>query len=476
MHHSQNLTDSLSSSSLTLSSSLVSSNAPSSSSNKFISFGEQDIHNGCILKVSLNSESSSSGSNLDSYYYEQCSEHLKQGGLVAFPTETVYGLGANALDEKAVYSIFKAKKRPLTDPVIVHVLNVQEAKKYIVIEENSLYMKFYDYLAECFWPGPLTIVSKSNENIIPDCVTASTGYVGLRVPAHPVVRKLLEHCKLPISAPSANRFGHVSPTTASHVMEDLGCYKKEEIDGENVFRILILESSEQDGKHSECSVGIESTVVKITAAEQPNVLKLEVLRRGGISVEQLRKCAQVFVERESKDSYKPEILIETRQKTYSVKMNDTTAQIAPGQLITHYAPYVPAYILENVVTRTESSHSLKENHTLVPIQETIIVDFGGKLQHLSHICLVYKDLSKDGDIHVARKNVFQVLRECEKIESAQAILLPNLLHVDIEHADSLFDRLFRAASGTFACLIEEESGKYSLEIPSRSDAATHPSH
>ncbi|KAG2375071.1 hypothetical protein C9374_010075 [Naegleria lovaniensis] len=462
-------------------SSLNSSSSMAESNKLWISFGEHDVHNGCVLKVSLNSESSSESRNssdsssLDSYYYEQCSEHLKHGGLVAFPTETVYGLGANALDEKAVYSIFKAKKRPLTDPVIVHVLNVQEAKKYIVIEENSLYMKFYDYLAECFWPGPLTIVSKSNESIIPDCVTASTGYVGLRVPAHPVIRKLLEHCKLPISAPSANRFGHVSPTTASHVMEDLGCYKMEEIDGENVFRILILESSEQDVKHSECSVGIESTVVKITASEQSNVLKLEVLRRGGISVEQLRKCAQDFVERETRESYKPEILIETRQKTYSVKMNDTTAQIAPGQLITHYAPYVPAYILENVVT-VPTSHSMKENHMLVPIQETIIVDFGGKLQHLSNNCLVYKDLSKDGDIHVARKNVFQVLRECEKIESAQAILLPNLLHVDIEHADSLFDRLFRAASGTFACLIEEEPGKYSLEIPNRSDAATNVTH
>ncbi|EFC50626.1 predicted protein, partial [Naegleria gruberi] len=380
---------------------------------------------------------------------EECSEHLRNGGLVSFPTETVYGLGANALDEKAVYSIFKAKKRPLTDPVIVHVLDVDQAKKYITIEENSLHMRLYEHLAATFWPGPLTLVSKSNEQVIPDCVTASTGFVGIRVPAHPIIRKLLEHCKLPISAPSANRFGHISPTRASHVMEDLGLYGKDEIDNENVFRILVLEEENNSESKTECSVGIESTVAKISELEDKS-LKIEVLRRGGISLEQLKKSVQEFILEESNTRGTiPEVKVEARHQTYSVKMNDNTAQIAPGQLITHYAPYVPAFILDS---QTSVNCAASEKTTRVSIEDSILVDFGGKLNHLSSHCMHYIDLSPSSDINIARNKVFQVLRDCEKIENAKAILLPNLLNVDIEHADSLFDRLFRAASGTFASI------------------------
>ncbi|KAL9658434.1 hypothetical protein ABK040_005978 [Willaertia magna] len=407
-----------------------------------------DTYNGQILTIKNNNQSEE-----NEKIYNLCSEHLKQGGLVAFPTETVYGLGANALNETAVYSIFKAKKRPLTDPVIVHVLNVDEALKYIIIENNLL--NFYKHLANDFWPGPLTIVSQSNPKIIPDCVTANTGFVGIRVPSHKIVRNLLEHCKLPISAPSANRFGHVSPTSAEHVFDDLGCFKKEEIDNENVFRIYILKEEEEEHltttstnglkeeESSTCSVGIESTVIKL---EQVNDLQLKiiVLRRGGISIEQLKKSIERFINLNNNEKY--EILIETRQ--HVVKMNENTSQVSPGQLITHYAPDVPAYILNNL----NNTSTIDENISF-QLKDVVIVDFHENLKNLKDKCLYYIDLSKEGDIKIARNKIFSILRECEKIENAKAILLPNLLHVEKEHADSLFDRLFRAASGTFCNLL-----------------------
>jgi L-threonylcarbamoyladenylate synthase len=151
-----------------------------------------------------------------------CVEHLKRGGLVAFPTETVYGLGAHALDASAVLSIFEAKGRPLTDPVIVHVLDRQSALPLIQFDGSAAVETVFEHLATEFWPGPLTLVLRANPQLVPDCVTASTGFVGIRAPKHAVARLLLEASNgMPIAAPSANRFGHVSPTRAQHVFEDL---------------------------------------------------------------------------------------------------------------------------------------------------------------------------------------------------------------------------------------------------------------
>lgn len=177
---------------------------------------------------------------------------LRRGELVAFPTETVYGLGANALDPSAVEQIFVAKGRPHTSPLIVHVSAVEMAR-----ELASEWPERADALTRQFWPGPLTLVVRK-QAIIPDVVTAGLPTVGLRMPAHPVALALLREAGVPLAAPSANRFTQLSPTTAEHVRYGLG---------ERVAYIL-------DG--GACEVGIESTVLSI-AEDVP-----ALLRPGGV--------------------------------------------------------------------------------------------------------------------------------------------------------------------------------------------------
>lgn len=180
---------------------------------------------------------------------------LRAGGLVAFPTETVYGLGANALDAAAVQRIFAAKGRPSYNPLIVHVAHADAARALV-----RAWPEAAERLARAFWPGPLTLVLPKQPQV-PDAVTAGLPTVALRVPAHPVALALLESCALPLAAPSANRFTQLSPTTAAHVARSLG---------ERVDVIL-------DGGPT--SVGIESTVLDLSEGEplllRPGTLPLD---------------------------------------------------------------------------------------------------------------------------------------------------------------------------------------------------------
>ena len=185
---------------------------------------------------------------------------IREGGVVAFPTETVYGLGANALDAAAVAKIFELKGRPRTSPLIVHVSSIEMAKKYA-----AEWPPVADDLASRYWPGPLTVVVKKSP-AIPDIVTAGLGTVGLRMPAHELALQLIELAGVPIAAPSANRFMHLSPTTARHVEQEFG----------DAVEIL-------DG--GPCQVGIESTVVSVTSGE------LELLRPGMISIDATETAA-----------------------------------------------------------------------------------------------------------------------------------------------------------------------------------------
>jgi L-threonylcarbamoyladenylate synthase len=190
---------------------------------------------------------------------------LRAGRLVAFPTETVYGLGANALDAAAVARIYAVKRRPVTTPLIVHVASLEMAQSLV-----ATWTELADRLARRFWPGPLTLVlekklEKQGEtpSTIPDIVTANLSTVGLRMPSHPIAHALIQAAGVPIAAPSANRFTELSPTTAEHVRRSLG----PEID-------LILDGGP-------CKVGIESTVLSLTAS------KPRLLRPGGISRREL---------------------------------------------------------------------------------------------------------------------------------------------------------------------------------------------
>lgn len=184
---------------------------------------------------------------------DEAARFLRIGRMVAFPTETVYGLGANALDAEAVARIYAVKRRPATSPLIVHVDSIEMAQSLVHSwPENA------EALTRRFWPGPLTLVIKK-QPAIPDIVTAGLASVGLRMPAHPVALALIRAAGVPIAAPSANRFTELSPTTASHVRESLG---------EDVDCIL-------DG--GPCIVGIESTVLSLVRSQPV------LLRPGGIS-------------------------------------------------------------------------------------------------------------------------------------------------------------------------------------------------
>ncbi|HXX34158.1 MAG TPA: L-threonylcarbamoyladenylate synthase [Thermodesulfobacteriota bacterium] len=182
---------------------------------------------------------------------------IKKGGVVAFPTETVYGLGADAFNPLAVARIFEVKRRPYFDPLIVHVANPSNVKK-LAKETPSNAKK----LIERFWPGPLTIVLLKEEKI-PDIVTAGLPTLAVRMPNHPMALALIEESECPIAAPSANPFGYLSPTTAEHVRDQLG----DEVD-------LILDGGP-------CPVGVESTIVSFLE-EKPMLL-----RPGGVSLEEI---------------------------------------------------------------------------------------------------------------------------------------------------------------------------------------------
>lgn len=226
---------------------------------------------------------------------------IRAGRLVAFPTETVYGLGANALDEAAVQLIFDVKGRPATSPLIVHVPSLETAKE-ITVEWPPL----ADVLAKRFWPGPLTFVLEKSESI-PDNVTAGLATVGVRMPAHPVALELLRRAQVPIAAPSANRFMHLSPTTAEHVRQNLG----DRID-------LVLDGGPTN-------VGIESTVVMLSGR------KPAVLRPGIISL----------IELEAATGTEWELALPADASKDSIE-----AQLSPGLHVRHYAPRTPLVLLK----------------------------------------------------------------------------------------------------------------------------------
>jgi L-threonylcarbamoyladenylate synthase len=219
---------------------------------------------------------------------------LREGGLVAFPTETVYGLGVHALDRSAVVRLFEAKGRPANDPLIVHVAALTDAVP-LVLELPA----HADRLARAFWPGPLTLVMRRGP-AVPREVTAGLDTVAIRVPAHPVAHALILASKVPVAAPSANLFSRPSPTRAEHVLQDL--------DG----RIdMVVDGGATD-------VGVESTVVDLTA--DPPV----VLRAGAVSLESVRAVV-------------PEVTVAMR----STEAEGNAPMPSPGLLSRHYSPRAP---------------------------------------------------------------------------------------------------------------------------------------
>ena len=243
----------------------------------------------------------------DPMLIERAATLIRQGELVVFPTETVYGLGADAFQTQAVEQIFAVKGRPLSDPLIVHIAD--DATLDSLVTEISREAK---QLMRAFWPGPLTLILPAGPRV-PRLVTAGLPNVAIRMPRHPIAQALIRTAGTPIAAPSANRFMHVSPTTAQHALADL----------EGRVPLIL------DG--GPCTVGVESTVLDLCAAVPT------ILRPGGISLEALRPVL-------------PEIQLSTRHNIVRENAQiEAAAQKAPGQLLTHYAPAIPLLLFEGPV-------------------------------------------------------------------------------------------------------------------------------
>jgi L-threonylcarbamoyladenylate synthase len=224
----------------------------------------------------------------------KAAELLKGGKLVGIPTETVYGLAANALDENAVLAVFEAKQRPFFDPLIIHVDSLVSVEKYAELTDERLRL-----LATAYWPGPLTLLLRKKD-IVPNIVTSGLDQVAIRVPNHPLTLELLRSVDFPVAAPSANPFGYVSPTEPGHVERQLGDKIDYILDGGN------------------CRIGIESTIVGI---ENDVVC---IYRLGGLAIEAIQK----------------------KVGRVEMKINNSGDPTAPGQLRHHYAPRKPLFVGE----------------------------------------------------------------------------------------------------------------------------------
>jgi L-threonylcarbamoyladenylate synthase len=409
---------------------------------------------------------------------QQAAQFLREGKLVAFPTETVYGLGANAFDENAVRSIFTAKGRPLTDPLIVHIPHLKAAKKLTNISEEE--MTLFELLGSALWPGPITMIVKAVD-VLPLCVTANTGFVGLRVPNHPLALRLLEVCQLPICAPSANRFGHVSPTKAMHVYKDLGV--------DRGVSAIISGDNDDSGAvgDGDCMHGIESTVVKIDAAAK----ELLVYRQGAVSQKRLEDLLETDENVAKLGGVHWKVRVVSR--VVHMTANDpapaavTVGQEAPGQAVTHYAPDNAVCLMSNIVdfsdkTSVDTGGELVDwIMSLEDLTSTVVIDFGGQWQRLLERkpaikLLALRDLSSSGSYAEAARNLFDTLRWAEMVPDVKTIMMAPVLHAMeiLGHSDTvaegaaaqtlrviqegastsdadikfgLYDRQFRATSG-----------------------------
>ena len=289
-------------------------------------------------------------------------ELLRKGDLVALPTETVYGLAAKALNPIAVAKIFEAKERPRFDPLIVHLPNRDWLRKIAELPagDRQLILK----LADKFWPGPFTMVLPKCE-LVPDIVTAGLDTVAVRLSAHPVFAEIVGELDEPLAAPSANRFGRVSPTTAQHVLDELN------------GRIPLIVNA-GPAEH-----GIESTIVAVRDS------RIAILRRGPITHEQLSEFADI------------------------VSVTVTERISAPGQLASHYAPTTPLRLIDNA----EASPPQKNQRVgLLAWSDALPSPMSPQMENRrSEAFAAVRNLSDRGDLREAAANLFRYLHELDAL-------------------------------------------------------------
>jgi L-threonylcarbamoyladenylate synthase len=335
---------------------------------------------------------------------------LQRGGIVAFPTETVYGLGANALDEAAVARIFIAKGRPPTDPVIVHLAAPGDLSRVAIRIPADAWK-----LAETFWPGALTLILHKSA-AVPENVTAGLQTVAVRVPSHAIAHALIAAAGVPVAAPSANRFSRPSPTCADHVRADLG------------GRIDLI----VDGGPT--PIGVESTIVDLTAT--PAVIR----RPGGVSLEQIRQIV-------------PTVL------TVSAVMPDGQPQPSPGQLLRHYAPRarMTVYVGDVEATAARVGHDVGTvvaggGRVGVLAPEEDLVALAPRLAAAAATGrVVTRRCGSRADRDEAARDLFRVLRELDA--AAVDVIFATAPDGDGINA-AILDRLTRASEGRVHRVIE----------------------
>ena len=333
----------------------------------------------------------------DAAVIARAADLLRRGKLVVFPTETVYGLGADAFQPVALEGIFVAKGRPLNDPLIVHIV------EYAMLEglTSSLPSSAWR-LAQIFWPGPLTLIVPRGPRV-PHIVTAGMETVAVRMPSHPIARALIRALGSPIAAPSANRFMHVSPTTATHALADL--------DG----RVpLILDGGS-------CAVGVESTILDISA-EIPTLL-----RPGGVSLEALRA-----------------VLPEVRTLVQREPQSEEQAQKAPGQLAMHYAPAVPLLLFSGSEEAMRSAMLKELGERLARGERVGVLAADADLPTFQHSGALVCSLGDATQSAQVAASLFASLRALEEAH-VQVILCRTFPLHDLGLA--IQDRLGRAAGG-----------------------------
>lgn len=316
---------------------------------------------------------------------------IRKGGTVIFPTETVYGLGANATDENAVKNIFTAKGRPADNPLIVHTYDIRKISEFVT-EVTPIAKK----LAENYWPGPMTLVLQK-KNIIPDIVSAGLKTVGIRIPSNTVAKEFLELCDLPIAAPSANLSGKPSPTTAKHSIDDM----MGRVDG-------IICSGDS-------LVGVESTVIDATG-DVP-----VVLRPGGITPEMIKSvCGEVYID-----------------KGVNGVLN-TEHPKSPGMKYKHYAPKAEVILInketldETITGMLSTVKSLACNFVILCSKDTENVFMG-----YNTICIGERNKPE-----TFAHNLFEVFRECDE-KGFDTIVLEGIPNDGIGLA--VMNRAYRAA-------------------------------
>jgi len=325
---------------------------------------------------------------------------IREGGLVAFPTETVYGLGANALDAEAVGRIFAAKERPANDPIIAHIAHIEQMAALAQDIPPQA-----EALARAFWPGPLTLVLPKRPHV-PDLLTAGQASVAVRLPAHPIARALIEAAERPIAAPSANRFSRPSPTQAEHVLHDLSGRVDVILDG------------------GPTPIGLESSIVDLSQRGAPRLLRL-----GGLPLEALR-------------AHLPDLRLP------DLRLSADQPAPAPGTLLKHYAPAAEVVLLRGhdeaslrAALRRLAEERLAQGQRLAALLPDA---WAGWLEGLPVQVVAW---GSDSAARGAR--LFAALRELEQqpIDAILACALPQAAQDGLDMA--AWDRLLRAAEGRF---------------------------